>query len=94
MGYTYRGMTTDVDDLGTMKLMKRAAEDGLYYIVRLHRDLPGLTAVMGDAVRDLKQAKEIAAQMNRTAAPHELYKCRKVRQPKPAGVKKPGRKPR
>jgi hypothetical protein len=74
--------------------MKRAAEDGLYYIVRLHRDLPGLTAIMGDAVCGLKQAKEIAARLNRTAAPHELYKCRKVRQPKPAGVKKSERKPR
>jgi hypothetical protein len=73
-------------------VMKRAAENDLYYIVRLHRDLPGLTAVMGDAVRGLEQAKEIVAQMHRTAAPHELYKCRKVRQPKPAGIKKSKRK--
>ena len=72
--------------------MKRAAEDGLYYIVRLHRDLPGLTAFIGDAVCGLRQAKEIAARLNRTAAPHELYKVRKVRQPKSAGIKKPKRK--
>ena len=49
--------------------MKCAAEDDLYFIVRLHRDLPGLNTFIGDAVCGLKRAQEIAARLNQTAAP-------------------------